>query len=358
MKGFRPLEGIKVIETANVLAGPSVGMFLAELGADVLKIENRGRGGDMTRSWKLASEDSSSPISAYFSSVNYGKRYLDKDLKNDQDRADVVELIHDADILINNMKLDSARKFGLDYKSLSAVNPRLILAELTGFAGDNDKVGFDIVLQAETGYLSMCGEGDRPSKLPVALIDVIAAHQMKEAILLALYQRERDGKGAHILCSLEEASLSSLANQATNYLMESYVPRRLGSLHPNIAPYGEVMKTKDNAEFVLAIGTQAQFERFCDILGHEEWSSDERFSHNVARLKHRSELDSLIRDSLQEMDADVFESACDRHKVPVGRIKSMDEVLQSASAQAMIREEIIDGKLSKRLSSIAFTMTR
>ncbi len=358
MQEFKPLSGLKVIETANVLAGPSVGMFLAELGAEVIKIENPVQGGDMTRAWKLNSEDPDSSISAYFSSVNYGKLYLKKDLSNKDDRKEVLAMIEDADILVNNMKLTSAMKFGLDYESLSKSNPRLIHAELTGFAGANTKVGFDIVLQAETGYLSMTGEPANPAKLPVALIDIIAAHQMKEGILLSLYQRERDGKGAHILCSLEEASLSSLANQATNYLMESFVPGRMGSLHPNIAPYGEIVRTSDHAEFVLAIGSEPQFERFCQLLGKAEWVDDERFMDNQCRLTNRSVLDGKMKKAVQGISADEFENACERLNIPVGKIKSLDEVLESEVAQGMVREEKIEGHPTRRLSSLAFKITR
>ncbi|NND95562.1 MAG: CoA transferase [Flavobacteriales bacterium] len=353
-----PLKGIKVIELANVLAGPAVGMFLAELGAEVIKIENRLNGGDMTRSWKLSTEKKDVPISAYFSSINFGKDYLDKDLNNALDHKEVLDLISEADVLINNMKGSSSRKFGLDKDSLRKINERLIHAELTGFAGENSKVGFDIVLQAETGYLSMTGTDKEAAKLPVALIDVLAAHQMKEGILLALFLRERDGRGSHISCSLEEASLSSLSNQATNFLMQGFVAGRMGTLHPNIAPYGEVVRTKDLKEFVLAIGTQGHFERFCEFLGLGQLLKDERYADNQNRVVNRIGLHKLLQSKVSLLDSEEFEKACDSLKIPVGRIKNLDEVLTSAVAEGMILEEKIENIPTKRLKTVAFHMHR
>ena len=183
---YKPLKGLKVIELASVLAGPAIGMFFAELGAKVIKVENRSKGGDMTRHWKLASESSSSPISAYFSSVNYGKEYVDLNLEEASDRDRLYALMEDADIVVNNMKPSSAKRLGVDAHELKKNYPGLIIASLHGFAGESNQVAFDIVLQAETGFISMCGSEGHPAKIPVAVIDLIAAHQLKEAVKMAI----------------------------------------------------------------------------------------------------------------------------------------------------------------------------
>lgn len=354
---YRPLEGLTVIELASVLAGPAIGMFFAELGARVIKVENRSRGGDMTRHWKLKNESSSSPISAYFSSVNYGKEYIDLNLEDEIDRAKLYELIATADIVINNMKPSSAKRLGVDPKELIKAHPGLIIASLHGFAGEGNQVAFDIVLQAETGFISMCGSEGQPAKIPVAVIDLIAAHQLKEAILLALLQKSKDGKGALIETNLEECSLSSLVNQASNYLMTGKVSKPMGTLHPNIAPYGEIITTEQGEQFVLAIGTDVQFQRLCTIL-ELDLSNDSRFTSNKARLEHRQQLTELLIEAATTIDGEHFYSKCIEQKVPMGKIKTLDEVLSSDVAQSMVREEEIEGMPSKRLSSIAFTVKR
>lgn len=354
---YRPLEGFTVIELASVLAGPSVGMFFAELGARVIKIENRSKGGDMTRSWKLRVEDSSSPISAYFSSVNYQKEYVDLDLTQTSDRERLQTLISEADILINNMKDSSAERFGVDGASLRARYPTLIIANLQGFADGNEHVAFDIVLQAETGYISMCGSKGYPAKLPVAFIDLLAAHQLKEAILLALLQKAKDGQGALIKTSLEECALSSLANQASNYLMCGHVPQAMGTLHPNIAPYGEILITREGDSYVLAIGTDRQFHGLCDIL-KLDIADDLRFSTNQQRLTHRDELFELLHNASRALDGKKFYAACLAQKIPMGKIRSLDEVLESSIAQSMVLSEDIESVPTKRLGTVAFTIER
>ena len=311
----------------------------------------------MTRSWKLQSEDPSSPTSAYFSSVNYKKEYVDLDLNRAEDQERLQELISSADIFLNNMKDSSAIRFGVDGPSLRARYPALIIAILHGFAEGSEHVAFDIVLQAETGYISMCGSEGHPAKLPIAFIDILAAHQLKEAILLAMIQKGKDGKGALITTSLEECALSSLANQGSNYLMEGFVPRAMGTLHPNIAPYGEVLETKEGKRYVLAVGTNRQFRGLCDILGLGI-ADDARFAVNQERLIHRNELYALLAHASSILNGDEFYAACLKHKVPMGEIKSLDEVLESATAKSMVVREDIEGTPTKRLRSVAFSIER
>jgi len=351
-------QGLKVVELASVLAAPAVGMFFAELGAEVIKVEHRKKGGDMTRQWKLKNEDPSSPISAYFSSVNYRKEYVDLNLGNPDDLLKLRMLISESDIFLNNMKAKSAQRFGLDNESLKNEYPRLIHCELSGFKHDDSKVAFDAVLQAETGYISMNGSKEHAAKLPVAFIDLMAAHQMKEAILIALLERSKDGKGAHITCSLEESALASLANQASNQLMASHEAIPMGTLHPNIAPYGEIMELRDKVKFMLAIGTDTHFEKLCEILSCKELLKQENYSDNQSRVMHRTALHVHLKNAASKMTATDFEKACLENSVPVGRIKGLAEVMESRVAKEMLREEEIEGKDTKRLSSLAFQISR
>jgi crotonobetainyl-CoA:carnitine CoA-transferase CaiB-like acyl-CoA transferase len=355
---MKALEGIRVLELASVLAGPAVGMFFAEAGAEVIKVENRPHGGDMTRSWKLPTEEKSKRTSAYFSSVNYQKEHRMVDLGVKEELESIHELITHTDIVINNMRPSAVARFGLGYEELKSRRPDIILAELRGFLKDEGKTAFDIVLQAETGFISMTGSAGHPARLPVAFIDLMAAHQMKEAILMALYLRERDGKGAHITSSLEESALASLANQASNTLMCGHVPARMGTQHPNIAPYGELVRTNDSAEFVLAVGTQPQWQGLCRMLELELLIDDERFSDNPSRVIHRQALIQLIREKVAGMASKEFESACLEAGVPIGRCMTMDEVMETPAAKSMRRDEMIDGETTSRLSSIAFKMSR
>ena len=276
-------HGLKVCDLSTVLAGPSVGSFFAELGAEVIKIENPRTHGDVTRSWKLASEDSQSSVSAYFASVNVKKTYVWLDLIQDRERLNAY--IAQSDILIANFKAEDYSKFGLEKDQLLALNPRLIIARLKGFDSDQNRVAYDIALQAETGFMYMNGTPESgPVKMPVALIDVLAAHQLKEGILSALLVRERTGKGMQVDCSLEKAALASLVNQATNYLMAGHIPQRMGSLHPNIAPYGEIFACADQKLLVLASGSDKQFVKICEILSIPETARDPRFATNQLRV--------------------------------------------------------------------------
>ncbi len=251
----RPLDGLLVVETAAVLAGPSVGMFFAELGARVVKLENARTGGDVTRKWKLPSESAEATVSAYFSSVNHGKEHHLVDLAGAEGRALLDSLVTRADVLITNHLADDAEKLGLERERLRSLNPRLLHGHVRGYELDRSRPAFDVVLQAEAGYISMTGSDvDHPAKLPIAMIDLIAAHQLKEGLMLALYQRERSGKGAYVEISLEKAALTGLINQASNWLMAGHEARPIGTLHPNIAPYGELFTCADGGRIVLAVG--------------------------------------------------------------------------------------------------------
>ncbi len=348
------LKGLKVIDASSVLAGPSVGTFLAELGAEVIKIEHPHHP-DVTRSWKLANENPEASVSAYFSSVNYHKDYLRLDLKQPQDNAIFLDLLKSADILLMNFKRSDYTKFGLEDAHLTALNPRLIVGKISGYGSDSDRVAYDLILQAESGFMSMNGQADGPpTKMPVAFIDILAAHHLKEGILLALYQREKSGIGEIINVSLYDAALSSLSNQASNYLMGNHIPQRIGSKHPNIAPYGELFETKDGKTVTFAIGSDAHFEKLCDTLEVDALSQDARFATNQLRVQHRDVLFELLQQHVLLWDSKKLLDTLIALNVPVGAVKNLQEVFDDPKAQALVRDEKIDGVATKRVTSILF----
>lgn len=348
---FQPFNDLKVIELANVLAGPAVGMFFAELGANVIKIENKLSGGDITRQWKLPLEKQQN-ISAYFCSVNWNKQHLFLDLKQEDDRQKVYGLIKDADIVISNYKRGDDVKLGMDHSTLSRLNPKLIYGHITSFGEDSDRVAYDLVLQAEAGFMSMNGTKESgPVKMPVALMDVLAAHQMKEALLVGLLERERTGKGGYYTVSLFDAAVASLANQASNWLMAGHVPLPAGSLHPNIAPYGETFTTKDAKLVVLAVGSNSQFIALCQVL-NASFCSRAEFATNVMRVKNRTELAELLAPLISEFDRDELLQLLEKNGVPAGAVRDVEEVFTLPPAKRLILES---GNGEKRVRTVIFT---
>lgn len=349
-------KDLTVVELAGVLAGPAVGMFFAELGARVIKVENKTTGGDMTRQWKLPDEDPDSPFSAYYAAINWHKEVWMKDLSDPQDNHEVLELIRQADIVICNFKKSSAKALHMDADNLHRLNPNLIYAQINAFPDDEERPGFDIVLQAEAGFLFMNGEpGREPVKMPVALIDILAAHQLKEAILIALLNRQKNGMGCFVSVSLLEAAIASLANQATNWLMGNFIPQRMGALHPNIAPYGEIFYTKDDKPVVLAVGTSRQFLNLCTCLGLENLATDSRFMTNTDRVIHRQQLKDMLQTQFLLWERSDIMAALRQNSVPAGSVLNMQEVFQNKVAKDMVLEEIFaDGTISKRVKTAAF----
>lgn len=344
-----------MIETASVLAGPAVGMFFSELGARVIKIENARTGGDVTRKWKLPKEDTRSTVSAYFSSVNHGKEHRLIDLTTSEARTMLDDLIARADVLITNHLDADAPKLGLDRERLRALNPRLVHGHIRGYANDPARPAYDVVLQAETGYIGMTGtDKDNPAKLPIAMIDVIAAHQLKEGLLLALWKRERTGKGAYVEVSLEEAALTGLVNQASNWLMAKHAAQPIGTLHPNIAPYGEVFACADGGRIVLAIGSNEQFKALCQLLDLSHLVHDQHFSTNAKRVTNRNVLAQMLAPAIAGMPRDELLDRFTRAGVPGGAVNSIDEALGSAVARNLVLEEMIDGVRTLRISGNAF----
>jgi crotonobetainyl-CoA:carnitine CoA-transferase CaiB-like acyl-CoA transferase len=349
-------NGLKVVELASVLAGPAVGTFFAELGADVLKVENKKTGGDVTRGWRTTGEEKGQ-ISAYYSSVNYGKQVLMADLTDTSEHRAVLEAVHSADIVISNYLPRVAAKFSLDYPSVKSENPKTIYLDLAGYENEG-KPAYDVVLQAETGWISMTGTNrENPAKLPVALIDVLAGHQLKEAALLALIHKERTGEGSYTRCSLEASSLSALANQASNYLMSGKTAQPIGTRHPNIAPYGDWFETADGIRFVLAVGSERHFLALTEVLNCQELANDDRFNQNSSRVKYRDELIALLNERISKRHYAELAAALKNAGVPFGEIKSLDRVLQTETAQSMILNGEIESHQTKRLSGLAFKMS-
>lgn len=351
------LNKLKVLDLSSVLAGPSVGMFFAEMGAHVTKIEHPIHK-DVTRTWKLSSEDSDSKTSAYFSSVNYKKEYAYLDLKKESDRKHFLNQVKQADILLMNFKKGDQEKFQLTDSFLHEINQKLIIGKINGFGTNSDRVAYDLILQAETGFMSMNGNSESlPTKMPVALIDVLAAHQLKEGILTALLNRTITNIGETVSVSLYESAVSSLVNQASNFLMEGFIPERIGSLHPNIAPYGEIFKTQDNKLVTFAIGSQKQFEKLLNILALTHLIKDKRFATNQQRIKNREILKEILDKQILISNADTLLAKCHEHFIPAGEIKNLKQVFETQLAQDLVREENIEGKNTKRVSSIAFKLS-
>jgi crotonobetainyl-CoA:carnitine CoA-transferase CaiB-like acyl-CoA transferase len=349
-------KNLKVIELASVLAGPAVGMFFAELGAEVIKIENATTNGDVTRKWKSPTENPNASQSAYYSSVNWNKQVIFADLTTEADQIKIQNLIKTADIVISNFNKKSAQKLKMDYETLQAIQPKLIFAQLTAYGENDDTPAFDVVLQAEAGFLYMNGEADRePVKMPVALIDLLAAHQLKEGILVALLQRQETGKGSFVTASLVESAIASLANQATNWLMGNHIPQRMGTMHPNIAPYGDVFYTADEKPIVLAVGTERQFKNLCAVLNLSALVINEKYETNAARVRNRNDLKIVLAKAITNYErADILQQL-KTEKVPVGSIRNMEEVFETETAKQMILREVLpDGTVTERVRTVVF----
>ena len=340
------LKGLKVIELANVLAGPSVGAFLSELGATVIKVENILTRGDVTRTWKLPTEAAENDISSYFSCVNWGKYSLAVNLKSRQGLKIVHALVSQGDVVLASYKPGDAEKLKVDYHTLKELNSRLIYAQVSGYGLKNPRAGYDAIIQAESGFTYMNGEQDSiPTRMPVALMDVLASHQLREAILLSLIYREKTGKGQHIEVSLLQSGIASLANQAANWLVGGIIPQRMGSDHPNIVPYGTIFNTKDGSEIVLAVGTDKQFRDLCHILGKPQLGGDAKFSTNRNRVKHRNELLKILQQLIQTVERDKLLKLLKQRKVPVGGVYNMKEVFEQPEAKALLLEGTTSGSV-------------
>ena len=335
------MKKLKIIELASVLAGPSVGQFFAELGAEVIKVESPKTGGDVTRSWRFKGERVSGGVSAYFTSVNWGKKSLAIDLSNMEERAIVYKLVKSADIVIASYKPGDAEKLGVDYKTLKEINPALIYGQITGYGLDNPKVGYDAVIQAESGFMSINGElGADPLKMPVALIDVLAGHQLKEALLVALIERMESGQGKFVQVALIDAAISALVNQGANWLVGQNQPTSMGNIHPNIAPYGELFMTKDKRQLLLAVGSDRQFSKLCSIL---KISEIHRFSTNQERVENREELNRMLSNEIRLWPSVELMEILVSQQVPAGLVTTVSEALDHGEPHWFLKAEGFTG---------------
>lgn len=355
-------KDLKIIELAGVLAGPSVGYFFAELGAKVIKVENPQTGGDITRSWKLKGEDPGEKTSAYYWSVNGLKETIFLDITQSKSLEKLYDLIKEADVVITNYKLGDDKKLKVDYPTLSKIKPDIIYASINGFGSNSSRMAYDLILQAESGFMFMNGEPNTiPTKMPVALVDLLAGHQLKEAILIALIKKYKpvpqpgkEKKGSYITVSLFDSAVASLANQATNWLIGKHLPIASGSLHPNIAPYGELFLTKDKHYITFAIGSNKQFEALCQVINNTTLPRETKFSTNQNRIKNRQELYGILSNYVSKFQFNALFKLCEKYEVPMGKIRNMKEVFELPDAKNMLLD-IKDGKNTKKVvSSIGF----
>ncbi|MDX1606994.1 MAG: CaiB/BaiF CoA-transferase family protein [Candidatus Competibacterales bacterium] len=325
------LSHIRVLDLSRVLAGPWAGQVLADLGAEVIKIEQPGRGDD-TRAWgppylrDASGADTSE--SAYFLSANRGKRSVTLDLGTDEGQRLARALAAQSDILLENFKVGGLARYGLDYDSLSALNPGLIYCSITGFGQTGPyagRPGYDFMIQAMGGLMSLTGEPDgEPQKVGVALADVLTGLYATVAVLAALAHRERSGEGQHIDLALLDVQLASLANQAMNYLASGVSPRRLGNAHPNIVPY-QAFATADG-HVIVAVGNDRQFARYAEVLGCPELAADPRFATNRSRVEHRDELVPLLQPRMATRTSAGWLETLEAAGIPCGPINTIGQV--------------------------------
>ncbi|MEG6510273.1 CaiB/BaiF CoA-transferase family protein [Methyloligella sp. 2.7D] len=325
----RPLEGLKVLELARILAGPWTGQLLADLGADVVKVESPD--GDDTRGWGppfVEAADGGDLSAAYFHATNRGKRSVTIDFRTPEGQEQVRQLAAKADILIENFKLGGLQKYGLDAQSLRALNPRLIYCSITGFGQTGPyahRAGYDYLIQGMGGLMSLTGTPDgEPMKVGVAFVDIFTGLYAAVGVLAALRRRDETGEGATVDMSLLDCQVSVLANQALNYLVSGDVPGRLGNAHPNIVPY-QVFSVADGY-LIVAVGNDAQFRRFCGVIGAPELAEDAAFATNAARVENRDRLVPLLAPLVNRFNKTDLLAKLEAEKVPAGPINDLEEV--------------------------------
>jgi crotonobetainyl-CoA:carnitine CoA-transferase CaiB-like acyl-CoA transferase len=324
-----PLKGIRVLELARILAGPWIGQTLADLGAEVIKVESPA--GDDTRTWGppfVEGEGGETLDAAYFHACNRGKRSVVLDFTTQEGQEAVRRLAAQSDVLLENFKVGGLAKYGLDYESLRQINPRLIYCSVTGFGQDGPyahRAGYDYIIQGMSGIMDLTGEPDRePQKIGVAFADIFTGLYGVIAVQAALAQRERTGEGQQIDMALLDCMTGVLANQALNFLVSGKAPRRLGNAHPNIAPY-QVFATADG-HLIVAVGNDRQFVKFCDVLGRPDLAADERYRTNAGRVRHRDSLTPELTAETARFERDALLAKLEAAGVPGGPINTVADV--------------------------------
>lgn len=357
------LSHLRVLDMSRILAGPWAGQMLADLGADVIKVE-RPDCGDDTRSWGppwLPSRTAARGEAAYYLCANRNKRSLALDITSPQGQEIIRNLAANSDILLENYKVGGLKKYGLDYESLKAINPRLIYCSITGFGQDGPyakRAGYDFLVQGMSGLMSVTGEKDGrpgagPQKVGVALTDVLTGMYATTGVLAALAAREQTGEGQYIDVALMDVQVACLANQAMNYLVSGNSPARLGNAHPNIVPY-QSFETSDGY-MILAVGNDAQFAKFCQEAGQPELAEDERFVTNAQRVANREALVALLEPLVRERSTANWIAALEARSVPCGPINSIGDAFNDPQIKARQMQIEIDhpGALSGRSPSVA-----
>jgi crotonobetainyl-CoA:carnitine CoA-transferase CaiB-like acyl-CoA transferase len=349
-----PLAGLKVVELARVLAGPWAGQVLADLGADVIKVESPA--GDDTRRWGPPFVDNGDGTgdAAYFHACNRGKRSIAIDFRKPEGRDVVRRLAGRSDVIIENFKVGALARFGLDYPSLKAINPAIVYCSITGFGQDGpyaERPGYDFVIQAMGGLMDLTGAPDgEPQKVGVAYADIFTGLYTVIAIQAALAERQRTGQGQLIDMALLDTQVGVLANQAMNYLVSGVAPRRLGNAHPNIVPY-ETFATADG-EIAVGVGSERQWPRFCMALGLPALADDPRFATNGARVERRAELRETLAERLAERTSAEWLELLDRADVPAGPINDVVAAFASPAAVARSMRVPLEHALLGRVDQV------
>src|SRR5690625_2158837 len=332
------LENIRVMDLSRVLAGPYCTMILRDLGAEVIKVEAPG-GSDDTRKWGPPFQND---VSAYYLCANRNKKSITVNLKSAEGVDVIKQLVKNSDVMVHNFKTGTMEKFGLDYDTLSAINPELIFCSITGFGetGPNKNMpGYDFIIQAMSGLMSITGdEQSGPQKYGVAITDILTGLYATVGIQGALLERTQSGKGQKLDISLYDSAVSALVNIGSNYLMSGEIPKRLGNHHANIVPY-QTFQTMDG-EMVIAVGNDNQFKTLCKILKRSEYAEDERFKTNPDRVEHSDILVPLLQEAFLEKPTIYWQEKCNENNIPCGPIQTLDEVAEDPQLHA--REMFID----------------
>lgn len=323
-----PLKGLRVLDISRVLAGPLCAMMLGDMGADVIKVERPGQG-DETRGWGPPFDDFGE--SAYFLCTNRNKKSVVADLASTNDRELLTRLVRGADVVVDNFRPGALERLELDPKRLRADHPRLVWLTISGFGADSDRPGYDFVVQAERGWMAITGApDDAPTKVGVALVDVITGKDAAAAVLAALIGRSRTGRGAHIHVSLSRSATAALMNVAQNVLVSGRDAARWGNAHPNLVPY-ELFQAADRA-VVIAVGTDAQWQSAARVLGLESLAADERLATNAGRLAHRDLVVRAVAERVRTRSASEWVTALAAADVPCGVVRSVQEALREEDA--------------------------
>lgn len=347
-----PLHGIRVIELARILAGPWAGQLLADLGADVIKVENPN-GGDDTRSWGppfVEDKDGDNLSAAYYHSANRGKRSVAIDFSTPEGAEKLKKLVASADVLIENFKFGGLKKYGLDYESLKPLNPRLVYCSITGFGHTGPyapRAGYDFIIQGIGGLMSITGEpGREPQKVGVAVSDIFTGLYSVIAIQAALRHAEATGEGQFIDMALLDSQVSILGNQNLNYLVSGQPPIQMGNAHMNIAPY-EVVPVKDG-HIILAVGNDGQFQRFCKVVGLDHLAQNPDFATNPARVTHRAALRQNLIETLSGWNRDELLPKLEAASVPASPINDIAQMFADPQVIARgMRMDLDDGHGNK-----------